>query len=156
MSETEDIYFQEKKKIKELEKKLASIKIRNYIYLGFIVLFFGMWSIILSNSGSNLDVQLMKWGCILGLTFGTLVGSLVSIGLLSMLMRFILSLVTVEPDEPMVSKEELEKGGYTAGKLTACSNCMLVYDARRLKCPDCGKDSERKQKKIKTDSVDIE
>ncbi|MBA7577069.1 hypothetical protein ES708_18915 [subsurface metagenome] len=93
--------------------------------------------------------ELIYWGSILGLTFGTLVGSLVGISLLSMLFRFILSLATVDSDESMISKEELEEDVYTARKLIACSNCMLVYEARRLKCPDCGKYSVRKQKKMK-------
>ena len=143
MSETKVIYFQEKKKIKELEKRLASIKIRNYIYLGFMVLLLCLWSNCLANAGSQAYIQLIHWGSILGLTFGSLVG----IGLLMMLIRFIKFLVTPEPGAPMVSKEEREEDDYAARKLTACSDCMVVYDARRLNCPECGKETMRKAKK---------
>ncbi|MHA1552279.1 MAG: hypothetical protein ACTSQC_10085, partial [Candidatus Heimdallarchaeaceae archaeon] len=72
MSETENIFFKEKKKIKELERKLASIKNRNYIYLGFTALFLCMWSIFLENASSSAYIQLIRWGSILGLTFGSL------------------------------------------------------------------------------------
>ncbi|MCE7749114.1 MAG: hypothetical protein GPJ51_11995 [Candidatus Heimdallarchaeota archaeon] len=143
MSETEDIFFQEKNKIKELEKKLASIKNRIYIYLGFMVLLLCMWSIFLGYAGSRAYIQLIHWGSILGLTFG----SLVCIGLLLMFVRFIKFLVIPEPGAPMVSKEEREEDDYAARKLTACSDCMVVYDARRLNCPECGKETMRKEKK---------
>ena len=143
MSETEDIFFKEKKKIKELERKLASIKNRNYIYLGFAALFLCMWSIFLQNASSSAYVQLIRWGSILGLTFGSLVGS----GLLLMFIRFIKFLVLPEPGAPMVSKEEREEDDYAARKLTACSDCMVVYDARRLNCPECGKETMKKAKK---------
>ncbi len=142
MSETEDIFIKEKKKIKELEKKLASIKNRNYIYLGLMVLFLCMWSIFLANAGSQAYIQLIHWGSILGLTFGSLVG----IGLLFMFVRFIKFLVVPEPGAPMVSKEEREEDDYAARKLTACSDCMVVYDARRLTCPECGKETMKKAK----------
>jgi len=145
LSETEDIFFQEKKKIKELERKLASIKNRNYIYLGLTAFFLCMWSIFLANAGSSAYIQLIRWGSILGLTFGSLVG----IGLLVMLFRFIKFLVVPEPGAPLVSREEREEDDYAARKLTACSDCMVVYDARRLQCPECGKETKRKGKDSK-------
>lgn len=145
MSETEDIFFKEKKKIKELERKLGMVKFRYRIYLGLIVLFLCLWSIFLANAESSAYMQLIHWGSILGLTFGSLVG----IGLLMMFIRFIKFLVTPEPDAPMVSKDELKEDDYAARKLTACSDCMVVYDARRLNCPECGKETMRKEKKSK-------
>ncbi|MHA1447463.1 MAG: hypothetical protein ACTSSN_12275 [Candidatus Heimdallarchaeaceae archaeon] len=145
MSETENIFFKEKKKIKELERKLASIKNRNYIYLGFAALFLCMWSIFLENASSSAYIQLIRWGSILGLTFGSLVG----IGLLMMFIRFIKFLVTPEPGVPLVSKEEREEDDYAARKLTTCADCMVVYDARRLNCPECGKETIRKAKNSK-------
>ncbi len=152
MSETEDIFFKEKKKIKELERKLASIKNRNYIYLGFAALFLCMWSIFLENASSSAYIQLIRWGSILGLTFGSLVGS----GLLLMLVRFIKFLVIPEPGASLVSKEEREEDDYAARKLTACSDCMVVYDARRLNCPECGEKTMRKGKNSKETQLEEE
>jgi len=145
LSETEDIFFQEKKKIEELERKLEKFKLRYRIYLGLIVLLLCLWSIFLANAGSSTYNKLIHWGSILGLTFGSLVG----IGLLIMFIRFIKFLVTPEPGAPLVSKEELEEDDYAARKLTSCADCMVVYDARRLNCPECGKETIRKAKNSK-------
>lgn len=145
MSDTEDVFFKEKKKIKELERKLGMVKFRYRIYLGLIVLFLCLWSIFLANAGSSAYSKLIHWGSILGLSFGSLVG----IGLLMMFIRFIKFLVTPEPGAPLVSKEEREDDDYAARKLTACADCMVVYDARRLHCPECGKETMRKEKKSK-------
>ncbi len=148
MSEVDDIFFLEKEKIKKLEKKIGMIKTRYRIYLGLIALLLWIWVIILQEVGSNAYTSLIHWGSLLGLTIGSVVG----IGLLVMLIRFIIFLVIPEPDAPMVSKEEREEDDYAARKLTACSDCMLVYDARRLNCPECGKKTMRKEKNSKVSS----
>jgi len=145
LSDTEDVFFKEKKKIKELERKLGMVKFRYRIYLGLIVLFLCLWSIFLANAGSSAYSKLIHWGSILGLSFGSLVG----IGLLMMFIRFIKFLVTPESGAPLVSKEELKEDDYAARKLTTCSDCMVVYNARRLHCPECGKETMRKGKNSK-------
>jgi len=62
-----------------------------------------------------------------------------------------------EPNATMLFKEEQEEDYYSSKKLAACSDCMVVYDTRRrLKCPECGKESMRKQKKTEIVSVDVE
>ena len=145
MSKTEDIFFKEKKKIKELEKKIGMIKIRYRIYLGLFAFLLWIWVIILQEVGLNAYTRLIQWGSLFGLTLGSVVG----IGLLVMLIKFIIFLVVPEPGAPMVSKEEREEDDYAARKLTACSDCMVVYDARRLNCPECGKETTRKEKNSK-------
>jgi uncharacterized paraquat-inducible protein A len=143
LSETEDIFFKEKKKIKELERKLGLVKFRYRIYLGLFAFLLWIWVIILQEVGLNAYTRLIQWGSLFGLTLGSVVG----IGLLVMLIKFIIFLVVPEPGAPMVSKEEREEDDYAARKLTACSDCMIVYDSRRLNCPECGNETMRKAKK---------
>lgn len=142
MDEKEEISFQEKTKIKELEKRIRSIRTRYRLAILSLIFLFALWYIILEFIGIKAKVLLIYWGCILGLA----TCSFIALTALFYIFKYFKLLFIPEPDAPMFSKEELEEDYYSSRKLAACSDCMVVYDARRLKCPECGKETMRKGK----------
>lgn len=133
MSNTKDISVKENK-IKELENKIDRIKAKYYWSLFLIIISVIAWHIVLATADSQFYNGLVAWGTLLGLTFGTLV----AFYLLWIVYKFLKILFTPEPDAPLVPEEELEKDEWEKVRLTACPNCMLVYDSRKSKCPECG------------------
>ncbi|OLS30828.1 MAG: hypothetical protein HeimAB125_18040 [Candidatus Heimdallarchaeota archaeon AB_125] len=145
LSEAEDSFDNEISKIKELENRINSIKIRYRLaILTFFILSF-IWIITLQNIDATPYAILLTLGSSIGLALG----SFAVLTAAYYFFKFIIFLFKPDPDAPMVSKEEREKAEWEKVRLTTCSNCMLVYDARRLNCPECGKETMRKEKNTK-------
>ncbi len=140
MNETDEFPLVDK--IKELEKRIDTIKVRYRFSILAVLFLLLIWIIVFQTADGSYFAILVSWGSAIGLALG----SFVAITVCFYIVKFVIFLVKPEPGAPLVSKEEREEAEWEKVRLTACPNCMLVYDSRKTVCPDCGNKTIREEK----------
>ena len=141
LSEIEDSLENERSKIKELENRINSIKTKYRLVILAIFILFFIWFITFQGIDDTPYVILQTLGSSIGLALG----SFAALSAIYYFIKFIIFLFKPDPDAPLVSKEEREKAEWEKVRLTACPKCMLVYDSRKLNCPECGEETSQNQ-----------
>ena len=118
-----------KKDSDSIETRVKRIELKStYVKVGVVILFF-MWILI---------IQFAEWNNeILSSLINAIVLAIVTYYVLYYFVGIFVTIFGIERPS--------EEYGEEKRKLTICLDCMLVYDANRLKCPECGKETEIKQ-----------